>query len=120
MRDDISAIRKEVQTLSVSHSVALEMMDDGWFRCTNDGRNYVVNRAYANMLGVTKEQILDREWIQWIPDEEYHERWKRAMESESSFSAQTYMIKPSGERINVRIKVVKFFDDYEGRIVQID
>lgn len=119
MRDDISVIRREVQTLALVQSVGLEIMDEGVFRCTKDGRNYLINRAYANMLGVTKEELLDNNWLQWFPDEEFKSKLLASLEAGASLTARTSIVNSHGDETNVRVKLVRFQEDFEGRITAV-
>lgn len=119
MRDDISAIKLEVQELVASNAINREMMEEGLFRCSSDGKNYLVNRAYANMLGVTIEQLLGMEWHRWLDDNQYDVTWKSAFDLGSSLDTETCFKDIDGNRIKVRVKMFRYLDGYEGRIKQI-
>lgn len=120
MRDDISYVRKEVELLSASTMSSMEMMDDGLFRCDKAGLVFLVNGPFANMLGVTREQLMDHEWTRWFSDTHFQDRMLRAMELGASFSGDTDLIDIDGSIVRVRIKLVRFMGtDFEGRVVKL-
>lgn len=120
MRDDISYVRKEVELLSASTRTSMEMMEDGLFRCSHAGKIFLVNGPFANMLGVTREQLMDHEWLQWLRDTEFQDRMLRAMEMGTTFTGDTTVQDIDGKNLNVRIKIVKFMGtDFEGRVIQL-
>ena len=119
MRDDVTYLRQEVKALALAHNTSIELADDGLFRCTADGRMYLVNTAYANLLGTTKEQILDMEWTQWVDDPSFEAKLLKALELGTSLSTNTYLKNTHGGRIKVKIKVAKHQEDFEGRVIAL-
>lgn len=120
MRDDISTIKLEVRELAAAHAVNQELTDEGMFRCDAEGRNYLVNTAYANLLGVTREQLLDLDWMQWVDDPEYDHKWQPALRKGHSTRIPTTLRDIDGNKIKVKIKIVKYLDGYEGRITHAE
>lgn len=120
MRDDVSYLRHEVKALALAQNTSIELADDGLFRCTADGRMYLVNTAYANLLGTTKEQILDMEWTQWVDDPQFESKLLSAMKRGTSLNTETYLRNTQGKRIRVKIKIAKHLEDFEGRVMELD
>lgn len=120
MRDDISYVRKEVELLSASTMSSMEMMEDGLFRCSSTGLFFLVNGPFANMLGVTREQLMDHEWTRWFKDVSFQDQMMRAMELGTTFSGETELVDIDGQDVRVRVKLVKFMgSDFEGRVVKL-
>ncbi len=120
MRDDVTYLRQEVKALALAHNTSIELADDGLFRCTADGRVYLVNTAYANLLGTTKEQILDMEWTQWVDDPNFEPKLMKALERGTSLTTETFLKNTHGKRIKVKIKVAKQLEDFEGRVIEME
>lgn len=120
MRDDISSIKLEVREIAATHAISQEMMEEGMFRCTMDGKNYLVNRAYANMLGVTKEQLEGMEWHQWIDDPAFEHQLQEALSKGYSTTIPTTFRDIDGNKFKVKVKIAKYLEGYEGRITPIE
>lgn len=116
LKDQMNKMEMQVQELAKKNKVDMEMSHHGIFQCDMEGRNSYVNKTYANMIGVTKEELLGRNWEQYIESDDYLTKWEAAFEAERDFHANVVFIDVDGTRLPCKISATRFGDGYAGYI----
>lgn len=116
LKDQLNQMQLQIHDLAKKNKVDMEMSVHGIFQCDMNGRNAYVNKTYANMLGVTKEDLLGRNWEQYISSDDYQEKWKQAFEAERDFHANVTFTDIDGHIVPGKITATRFGDGYAGYI----
>lgn len=84
-----SSIKDEVRLLITERLMELQEAPHPAFRCTTDGNNIFVNRAYETLVDADYKELLNLSWRQFISDDiegdSYFERWLQSANSSSHF-----------------------------------
>lgn len=116
IKDQLNHMQLQIHDLAKKNKVDMEMSIHGIFQCDINGRNAYVNKTYANMLGVTKEDLLGRNWEQYIVSDDYQDKWRSAFDAERDFHANVTFLDIDGNKVPGRITATRFGDGYAGYI----
>lgn len=121
-KDAVARTEQLVSRIAAQTHVGMELHPYGIFMCDFSGNNFFVNRTYAYLVGVTKEELLSAGWHNFVHDAKYDENYKAAFEDKRDFSMNTTLVPRDGEPINVRIiaTVLQGLDGYMGYIIPED
>ena len=82
-------------------------MDDedfGYFECDLEGNNTYVNKTYARELKTTVDQLENKNWVNFINDENYEEKWRQAFNDQRSFESDVTFKDSEGNDIKAKVK----------------
>lgn len=104
--------RQRAEEESREMRVALENAVDGIARCDGRGRYASANRAYAEMLGLSVEEILGKDWIETILSEDHGKiqtvYQQMVLKGKDEFEARA--LRKDGSALHVQIVLIKAFD----------
>lgn len=82
IKDQINRIDDAVSLAELrSKMIASNLITTGAYECDADGRCTWVNKAYAEMFGLTSEEAYGNGWLSSVDEAERIEVWKKWLES---------------------------------------
>lgn len=98
LKDALRRTEQLVQRLAAQAHVGMELHPYGIFMCDMEGKNFYVNRTYANELECTKEELIDGGWENFLASEDY--KWRDAFDRKKDLSTRLLFRKKSGEVVS--------------------
>lgn len=102
--EQINDIHVKVFKLHHRQNFFLDDEDFGYFECDLEGNNTYVNKTYARELKTTIDQLENKNWVNFINDENYEEKWRNAFKDQRSFESDVTFKDGEGKNIKARVK----------------
>lgn len=120
LKDYISKLDLQMRSIAVKMNAYIEFDKRGIFICDYGGKNRTVNETYANIIGCTKEELLDKNWENFIVDvEAYRTKYAEAFLQRRRFQTDLLFKKKSGEIIKGQLTAISYpeLEGYVGYII---
>lgn len=102
--EQIEDIHTKVFKLHQRQNFFLDDESFGYFECDLEGNNTYVNKTYAKKLKVNCEDLENKNWVNYIHDDDYEEKWTSAFKDQRSFESDVTFKDGEGNDIKARVK----------------
>jgi len=123
IKDALRRTEETVNLLVAQQNISLDLHDKGIFMCDGEGRNFFVNKKYAEMLDCDKSELLNYGWQNFIVNlPEYNVAYQQAFNVNRVFNATTIMTTSDNEKLQCRIEAypLNSISGYMGYINPVD
>lgn len=103
--EQIEDIHTKVFKLHQRQNFFLDDESFGYFECDLEGNNTYVNKTYAKKLKVNCEDLENKNWVNYIHDDDYEEKWTSAFKDQRSFESDVTFKDSEGNEVKTYIKV---------------
>jgi PAS domain S-box-containing protein len=109
IRAEIGNVAQQVGMVQAMVRAQSDLATDGSFECDPHGRNEMVNRTYARLLGVGQGDLVGNRWKDYIhPDDAvaFLEANAKALAEHRVFHKRVRMVRSDGDVITVDVTII--------------
>ena len=106
----VTDLKNDIYRLHQIQIILSNAVDYGFFYCDLEGNNTEVNRIYSKALGLQNEDLLGKNYLNYIDNhEEYEKIWEKAFSKRRNLEAKVNFVK-DGVLIPSTIKTTLLYD----------
>ncbi len=107
----VTDLKNDVYRLHQIQMVLTNVEDYGFFYCDLEGNNKEVNRIYSKTLGIQGDDLLGKNWLNYVRgDDEYEDIWEKAFKERRNIETKIHFTKPDNTIISGTIKATLIHD----------
>ncbi len=107
----VTDLKNDVYRLHQIQMVLTNVEDYGFFYCDLEGNNKEVNRIYSKTLGIQGDDLLGKNWLNYVRgDDEYEDIWEKAFKERRNIETKIHFIKTDNTIISGTVKATLIHD----------